>query len=63
MYHPRFKGSHYDIGYKLGSLLKKNHIELYGLKNLDNFQSHYGAESDKVIAVYFPQAGLRTQRL
>jgi len=57
MYHPRFQGSHYDIGFKLGSLLKKNHIELYGLKKLDDFQNRYGVESEKVISSYFPQAG------
>ncbi|HPG38652.1 MAG TPA: C45 family autoproteolytic acyltransferase/hydrolase [bacterium] len=57
MYHPRFKGNHYDIGYKLGSLLKKNNIQLYGFNALDDFQYRYGSQSEPVISKYFPQAG------
>ena len=38
MYHPRFKGNHYEIGLKYGGLLKKNNIDLFGLTELDDFQ-------------------------
>ena len=56
MYHPRFKGDHYQIGLKYGGLLKKNNIELFGLNELDDFQLNYGVQSEKVLRKYFPEA-------
>jgi hypothetical protein len=34
MYHPRFKGNHYDIGPKFGNILRK--------KNIDFIYSNFG---------------------
>ena len=56
MYHPRFKGRHYDIGFRFGSILKRNNIELKGIEELDEFQLNYGAESEKILRQYFPEA-------
>ncbi len=56
MYHPRFKGKHYEIGLKFGSLLKKNGIDFLGMTELNDFQFHYGVQSEKILRHYFPQA-------
>jgi len=56
MYHPRFKGRHYEIGLKYGGLLKKNNIDLFGLTELDDFQTSYGTQSEGILREYFPEA-------
>jgi predicted choloylglycine hydrolase len=56
MYHPRFKGNHYEIGLKYGGLLKKNNIDLLGLTELDDFQFNYGIQSERIVRQYFPEA-------
>lgn len=56
MYHPRFKGDHYDIGLKYGGLLKKNNVDLFGLTELDDFQLNYGVQSELVLREFFPEA-------
>jgi predicted choloylglycine hydrolase len=38
IYHPRFKGSHYDIGLKFGKILKKKNIDFDTLIDLNKFQ-------------------------
>ncbi len=56
MYHPRFKGNHYEIGLKQGGLLKKNGIDLLGLTKLDDFQFNYGIQSERILRKHFPEA-------
>jgi predicted choloylglycine hydrolase len=56
MYHPRFKGEHYEIGLKYGGMLKKNGINLFGLTELDEFQFNYGSQSEKIVKKHFPEA-------
>jgi len=56
MYHPRFKGKHYEIGLKLGSLLKKNGKDFLEITKLNDFQLQYGVESEKVLKQFYPQA-------
>jgi predicted choloylglycine hydrolase len=56
MYHPRFKGDHYEIGLKYGGLLKKNNIDLFGLTELDDFQFNYGMQSERIVRTCFPEA-------
>ena len=56
MYHPRFKGRHYEIGLKYGGLLKRNSIDLFGLTELDDFQTGYGTQSGRILWKYFPEA-------
>ena len=55
MYHPRFKGDHYQIGLKYGQLLNRNNIKLFGLNELDSFQLNYGVQSEKIVREYFPE--------
>ena len=56
MYHPRCYGSHYDIGFRYGSKLKKNHVVKQQIEKIDGFQLHYGTESEKILKQYFPEA-------
>ena len=56
MYHPRFRGDHYKIGSKFGSMLKKNKIDLFGLTGLDDFQLDYGTQSERILRESFPEA-------
>jgi predicted choloylglycine hydrolase len=56
MYHPRFKGNHYEIGLKYGDLLKKNNVDFYALIELDDFQFNYGTQSERILKNYFPEA-------
>lgn len=53
MYHPRFKGKHYEIGQKQGNIFKKNGVR-FSIK-LDSFQREFGRESNKVLKEYFPE--------
>jgi len=54
MYHPRLKGTHYNMGAKLGSMLKKYDVKL-PIK-LDSFQLQLGKESAKILKLHFPEA-------
>lgn len=56
MYHPRFKGSHYQMGLKYGRLIKRNNVTLFGLNELDEFQFTYGKQSEEILREYFPAA-------
>jgi predicted choloylglycine hydrolase len=53
MYHPRFKGSHYDIGLKFGKILKKQHIDFDRLISLDEFQQDFGKKSQAILSNVF----------
>ena len=55
MYHPRFKGNHYDIGLKLGKKLKKKSIDFGSLIDLNNFQRNFGKQSQNVLSTIFPE--------
>ena len=54
MYHPRFKGTHYDMGKKLGKIFKNGNVR-FPIK-LDSFQTEYGRESGKLLKEFFPEA-------
>ena len=56
MYHPRFKGDHYQMGLKCGRMLKRNNVQLFGLGDLDDFQINYGTQSEKIVRAQFPEA-------
>ena len=43
MYHPRFKGNHYEMGQKMGNIFKRHHAQ-FPIK-LDPFQIKFGKES------------------
>jgi predicted choloylglycine hydrolase len=55
MYHPRFKGSHYDIGLKFGKILKKQNIDFDRLISLDEFQQDFGKKSQAILSNVFPE--------
>ena len=55
MYHPRFKGSHYDIGLKFGKILKKQKIDFDKIISLDDFQKDFGKKSQTVLSNIFPE--------
>jgi len=43
MYHPRFKGTHYKMGQKLGNIFKRYHAQ-FPIK-LDAFQTEFGKKA------------------
>lgn len=55
MFHPRFKGSHYDIGLKFGKTLKKEKVDFDQIIKLDEFQREHGKESQIILAKVYPQ--------
>jgi predicted choloylglycine hydrolase len=54
MYHPRLKGTHYEMGQKMGHIFRKNKAE-FPIR-LDLFQTKYGKESSILLKEYFPEA-------
>jgi len=54
MYHPRLKGSHYEMGLKLGRIFKNNNAR-FPIK-LDSFQTKFGKDSGKLLKHFFPEA-------
>ncbi len=54
MYHPRFKGNHYEMGKKMGKIFKNENVQ-FPIK-LDSLQTEYGRESGKLLKKYFPEA-------
>jgi predicted choloylglycine hydrolase len=54
MYHPRFKGTHYEMGRKLGNVFKTCNAQ-FPIK-LDQFQIQFGRESGKLLKKFFPGA-------
>jgi predicted choloylglycine hydrolase len=55
MYHPRFKGKHYDIGLKLGTRLKKYGVDFDRIIRLDKFQQDFGRKSQTILSDVFPE--------
>ena len=55
MYHPRFKGIHYDIGLKFGKILKKKNIDFDKLIDLNKFQKDFGKKSQIILSKVFPE--------
>jgi predicted choloylglycine hydrolase len=55
MFHPRFKGNHYDIGSKFGKTLKKEKRDFYQIIKLDEFQREHGKESQAILATVYPE--------
>jgi predicted choloylglycine hydrolase len=55
MFHPRLRGSHVQIGYKMGSFLKKKAIDFDELIHLDAFQQNFGRKSEPILKEVFPE--------
>ena len=54
MYHPRLRGTHYEMGQKMGNIFRKNKAKFPIL--LDSFQVKFGSESVLLLKEYFPEA-------
>jgi len=54
MYHPRLKGTHYEMGQKMGKIFKRYNAQFP--INLDPFQVKHGKESQFLLKKYFPEA-------
>lgn len=55
MYHPRLKGSHYDMGYKYGDILYKGGISFESVINLSEEQLQFGVESIEICKDVYPE--------
>jgi hypothetical protein len=55
MYHPRFKGTHYDIGIKYSEILQKQGIDFHQLIDLNRFQKELGKKSQVILAEVVPE--------
>jgi len=55
MYHLRLKGSHYEMGRKLGRIFERTQIK-FPLEKLDSFQRKFGTASGAVLKDFFPEA-------
>lgn len=55
MYHPRFKGNHFDIGLKFGKILRKKNIDFDKIIRLDDFQTDFGKKSQTILSNVFPE--------
>ncbi|TFG03421.1 MAG: acyl-CoA--6-aminopenicillanic acid acyl-transferase [Promethearchaeota archaeon] len=53
MYHPRLKGTHYEMGLKMGNIFKKYNAQ-FPIK-LDPFQAEFGKKSGLLLKEYFPE--------
>jgi len=53
MYHPRLKGTHYEMGRKMGMIFKRNNAQ-FPIK-LDPFQREFGKKSGILLKKYFPE--------
>ena len=54
MYHPKFKGTYYEMGQKMGNIFKRNNVKFP--INLDSLQIKFGKESALVLKKIFPEA-------
>ncbi|MDP4194323.1 MAG: C45 family peptidase [Bacteroidota bacterium] len=54
MYHPRLKGSHYQMGQKMGKIFKGCNAQ-FPIR-LDKFQRGFGKESGNLLRKFFPEA-------
>ncbi|NMC30244.1 MAG: acyl-CoA--6-aminopenicillanic acid acyl-transferase [Pelolinea sp.] len=54
MYHPRLKGTAYEMGQKMGTIFKKSHAHFP--IQLDPFQIRFGKESGTLLKQFFPEA-------
>lgn len=56
MYHPRFSGSHYEMGFKFGQLMSKNHIHLSEIIKLTREKREFGQKCIAICNEVYPEA-------
>lgn len=54
MYHPRFKGKHYDIGYRCGNLIYKKGVRIENYFNLTKEKKEFGIKCISQCEKVFP---------
>jgi len=55
MYHPRFTGTHYEIGFKFGQILKKQYVDFDSIIKLKDYQIDFGVQSGKILSLVYPE--------
>lgn len=55
MYHPRLKGSHYDMGYKYGDILYKGGVNFDAVIRLREEQLQFGLKSIEICKDIYPE--------
>lgn len=55
MYHPRLKGTHYDMGFHYGDLLHKSGLSFENVIQLSDKQIAFGKESLKICKEVYPE--------
>lgn len=55
MYHPRLQGSHYEMGFKYGSLLYKKGVRLDNNITINDDQFDFGLKSLSIISLHYPE--------
>jgi len=56
MYHPRFRGRYYDMGYRYGKLMKKNNAHIPALEKMTAEKKEFGKKCIAVCREVFPEA-------
>lgn len=56
MYHPRFKGRHYDMGYRYGKLMKKNNAHIPALEKMTAEKKEFGRKCIAICSEVYPEA-------
>lgn len=59
MYHPRLGGNHYEMGWKMGEIFRRNNIQ-FPIK-LDSFQTKHGRQCGELLRKYFPEVAEEIQ--
>ncbi|MDF9824176.1 putative choloylglycine hydrolase [Breznakia sp. PF5-3] len=54
MYHPRFKGSYYEAGFKFGSMMKKNGVDVFKFAKQPEEQLKFGIQCIEVCKKWYP---------
>ena len=55
MYHMRLRGSHLAMGRRIGKALRASGQDFFALSALDEFQTRFGMESQKILFEIFPE--------
>jgi predicted choloylglycine hydrolase len=55
MYHPRFTGRHYDMGYKYGRLMKKQNVHISQLDKMTVEKKEFGKKCSAICREVFPE--------
>jgi predicted choloylglycine hydrolase len=63
MYHPRFKGTHYDMGYKYGRLMQKHNAHISEIDRLTDEKKLFGGKCIALCREIYPEVIYEMQGL